>query len=172
MPKVIKDNPVAKEALKAFSEEELDLASRILYNENNPKNPNFNKNVESSNKNSDGSYDEGLFQHNTEKPTNKKTPVDKREYSGTQKDINKIFNSVHGRNYDVFNPKDNAEATKLWIENIKTRIEKQWKVKPTDEMVMYFYHKGAGNFSLTMKNNLLDKLNKHKYITNSLAVRE
>ncbi len=170
IPEKIKQNKIAKKAVSVFEPEDIELASRILRQENNPLSNNFGNNIKSSNRNSDGTYDEGLFQHNSNEKTDTKIPVEERVYSGTQADINKLFKEEYGRNYDIFNEDDNAKATKLWIQNIKERIKSNWDIEPDDELVMYFYHKGSRNFSLTIKNNLLDKLYNHKYITGSLDI--
>ncbi len=172
IPEKIKQNKIAERAISHFPAEEVELASRILRQENNPQDTRFKTNITSSNKNPDGTYDEGLFQHNSKTKTDKETPVEERVYSGTQKDINNLFVEEYGRNYDVFNEDDSTKATILWIKNIKERIKSNWDIEPDDEMVMYFYHKGSGNFSLTMKNNLLEKLYKHPYITDSLDIFE
>lgn len=170
IPKKISQNKTASQAVSVFEPQDFNLASRILRQENNPLSSNFDTNIYSSNQNTDGTYDEGLFQHNSDQITDKSIPIEQRVYTGTQGDINKLFKENYGRNYDVFNPIDNAEATKLWIQNIKERIKNNWGIEPTDEMVMYFYHKGSRNFSLTMQNNLLNKLNNHPYIVNSLDI--
>ncbi len=170
IPKKISQNKISSQAVSVFEPQDFNLASRILRQENNPLDLNFENNIYSSNQNTDGTYDEGLFQHNSDQITDKNVPTEQRAYTGTQGDINKLFKENYGRNYDVFNPVDNAEATKLWIQNIKERIKNNWGIEPTDEMVMYFYHKGSRNFSLTMQNNLLNKLNNHPYIVNSLDI--